>query len=133
MAVKVKIVIKLTSMSMVSDYAPDSLSGKVLACSSSVWLMGEGMEGMGTKPSRQRHSKVVPAFYLLPCMHRKYISKSHCFALFYWMPRFTGGVSNGLQLDISHGGVWKSLLGMCETKAWSIGRKIGGREEVGER
>ena len=26
----------------------------------------------------------------------------------------------------------KSLLGTCETKAWSIERKIGGREEVGE-
>ena len=25
----------------------------------------------------------------------------------------------------------KSLLGTCETKAWSIERKIGGREEVG--
>ena len=49
---KVKIMIKPVLMSMVSDYTPDSSSGKVLACSCAVWLMGEGMEGMGTKSSR---------------------------------------------------------------------------------
>ena len=34
-------------------------------------------------------------------------------------------MSRGLQSGISHGGVWKSLVGMCKTKAWSIGRKMG--------
>ena len=43
--------IKPVLVSIVSDYTLDSSSGKVLACSS-VWLVGEGMEGMGGKPCR---------------------------------------------------------------------------------
>ena len=41
------------STMLLSDYTWDSSSGKVLACSS-VWLMGEGMVGMGA--SWQNHS-----------------------------------------------------------------------------
>ena len=61
-------------------------------------------------------------------MRKRKSLEPHCFVV-YWrcgcLPRLGREISRGLQSGISHGGVWRSLVGMCKTKAWSIGRKMG--------
>ena len=61
-------------------------------------------------------------------MRKRKSLEPHCFVV-YWrcgcLPRLGRELSRGLQSGISQGGAWKSLVGMCKTKAWSIGRKMG--------
>ena len=146
--------IKPVLMSMVSDYTPDSSSGKVLGCSSLVDGGGHRVGGHGDQ------AKPAEPFLGSTCVLPTYIPtylptnplartldvpdepKIHFQATLFCSSLLEVGMftkidqGNVMWFSIVYFSWWagcgKILLGTCETKAWSIGRKIGGREEVGE-